>query len=197
YPEAGIASGEQVLRDLARHPATARHLAKKLARHFVSSTPPAPLVTALERTFLETGGDLGQVARTLVGHEASWSVPQRKVLPPYDFLVSLARGFDLHVPPRQIVNLARALGQPLWTPPSPKGWPDDDDAWLGPSSLRERLRLAGQFAARAAQLHDPVHMAQELLGTAISDAEMKAIRRAESRAQGTELLIMSPAFQRR
>eukprot|EP01042_Synura_sphagnicola_P009806 gene9806-12583_t len=58
YADTGVDQGKSVLRDLSRHPATAKHIATKLARHFVSDTPPPALVTRLAKTFKKTDGDL-------------------------------------------------------------------------------------------------------------------------------------------
>jgi uncharacterized protein (DUF1800 family) len=196
YRDRGQATGEEVLRDLARHPATARHMARKLATHFVSDKPSAALVERLERSFLDTGGDLKEVARALLESQQSWESPPAKVLPPYDLLVSVARGLALEPRPREMLRLVNLLGQPLWRPPAPAGWPDSDDGWAAPSAMRERLRIA-EVAGRQAAAADPRHLAEDILGDAMGASTTQAIARAETREQGIELLIMSPEFQRR
>ena len=95
YPDRGVQSGEEVLRDLAAHPATAAHIARKLAQHFVAEAPPPALVARLEKTFLDTGGDLGALAKTLATSEEAWRAAPTKVLPPCDFLIAVVRGFNL------------------------------------------------------------------------------------------------------
>ena len=70
YPEAGADEGLAVLDDLARHPATAQHLATKLVRHFVADDPPADAVTRIARVFLASDGDLAAVSRALVDLDA-------------------------------------------------------------------------------------------------------------------------------
>jgi uncharacterized protein (DUF1800 family) len=216
YVDEGQRTGERVLDDLARHPATARYIATRIARHFVSETPPPALVAALEKTFRDSDGDLERVTKTLVTHSESWTTKPAKVVPPYDFVVSLVRGFGLSLKPQEVLRLASALGQPLWTPPSPKGWPDDDEAWTGPSAIRERLRIAEKAARdvapppkgaktgatvmpdpRLTTFGDPREAADDLLGPGLSDATRTAIARAETREQGYELLMMAPEFLRR
>jgi len=197
YQDDGRASGEKVLADLARHPATARHIALRLARHFVADEAPPALVARLAKTFRGTDGDLAAVCRALVTSSEAWTAPVKKAVPPYDFVVALMRGFALEPKPGEALRLARALGQPLWHPPAPKGWPDGDDAWLGPSAVRERLRIAERAARMVDRLADPRVVAEDLLGDGMSDATRQAIARAETREQGFELLIMSPEFQRR
>ncbi|HRD74413.1 MAG TPA: DUF1800 family protein [Hyphomicrobiaceae bacterium] len=197
YLDQGVMTGEAVLEDIARQPATARHIALKLARHFVSEAPPQALVAELAETFLKTGGDLAALARTLVAHPAAWSTPAVKIVPPYDFLVSLARGLGHRPKAGEFMRLSAALGQPIWMPPSPKGWPEDDNAWTGPSAIRERLRIAEMAARQIDKLADPRTVAADALGPRLSDETRQAIARAENREQGFELLIMSPEFQRR
>jgi uncharacterized protein (DUF1800 family) len=197
YPDYGERTGENVLRDLARHPSTARRVAGKLARHFVSDSPPAALVEQLERTFLASEGNLRAVMEALIKSPQVWEAPPAKVLPPYDFLVAVARGIGFQPRPLELLRLTNILGQPLWRPPSPAGWPDTDDGWASPSAMRERLRVAEVAARRGGASGDPREVAQDVLGDAIGASTRQAVARAEAREQGLELLIMSPEFQRR
>src|SRR5476651_525128 len=73
YQDNGINQGRAVLRDLAQRPATAHHIAFKLARHFVADQPPPELVSAMTATFLRTRGDLAAVYQTLLASDAAWS----------------------------------------------------------------------------------------------------------------------------
>lgn len=199
YEDRGQETGEAVLADLARHPATAKHIAMKLASHFVSQSPPPALVVRLALVFTKTDGDLAAMARTLAEASEAWEAPPRKVVPPYDFMVALIRAFGLEEKQRlaMVLRLSAAIGQPLWAPPSPKGWPDDDGAWMGPSAVRERLRIAERVAREIDRSLDPRAVAADLLGGILSEATRLAIERAEAREQGLELLIMSPEFLRR
>jgi uncharacterized protein (DUF1800 family) len=198
YKDHGQRAGEAVLDDLARHPATARHIARKLAVHFVSDKPPPALLARLERTFRDTEGNLRELARTLAASPEAWEPPPRKIVPPYDFIVQMMRGLGLEPQPGQAMRLAAALGQPTWAPPSPKGWPEHDDAWMGPSAIRERLRFAERAARQASQAaSDPRQLAENLLGPGLSTSTRQAIARAETREQGLGLMIMSPEYLRR
>jgi uncharacterized protein (DUF1800 family) len=197
YPDQGRATGEAVLVDLGRHPATAKHIAGKLARHFVSDTVSPKLIGALERSFLDTGGDLAAVTKVLVTADEAWSAAPAKMVPPSDFVVSLARGFQSKAKAPELLRLVNMLGQPLWSVPSPKGWPDDDQAWAGPSALRERLRIAELVARQMDKTADPRAIADDVFGGALSEYTRQAVARAETREQGFELLIMAPEFQRR
>jgi uncharacterized protein (DUF1800 family) len=197
YGGQGVEDGEQALAHLARHPSTARHLAQKLAKHFIADNPPAAVVERLAATFGKTDGNLKEVALELVRSEEAWAVAPRKIVPPTDFLTNLERGFGIQFRPPEWRRLSAALGQPIWDPPSPKGWPDDDDMWMAPASMRERLRIA-EFVARTIDIGaDPRALARELLGDALSPATATAIAHAEAVQQGYELLIMSPEMLRR
>jgi uncharacterized protein (DUF1800 family) len=197
YAQPGRASGEAVLADLARHPKTARHIAHKLARHFVSDHHAPALVARLEKTFIETDGDLAAVSRALVMSPEAWDAPAAKIVPPFDFAVSLVRGFDLKAPPAEVNRLAAVLGQPLWQVPSPKGWPDDDNAWMGPSPVRERLRIAEMVSKGVPRATDPRALLADLAGPAVNEHTKQAVMRAETREQAIELMVMSPDFLRR
>ena len=80
-----------VVADLARHPSTARHVARRMAIHFVAPDPPPSLVAKLERSFLDTDGDLRAMARTLATADEAWAAPVDSFLPPIDYVVALAR----------------------------------------------------------------------------------------------------------
>lgn len=196
YRQPGQDAGLAILDDLARHPSTARHVARKLARHFVSDDPPAGLVARMETAFRTSDGDLAAVVRALVTAPEAWERTAAKIIPPYDFLVSLQRSFATTQPPAECVRLCQILGQPMWNATSPKGWPEDDDAWISPSPIRERLRIA-ESVARTSPVGDPRVLLADLTGGTAGDATRQAVERAESRTQAIELMIMSPEFMRR
>ncbi|NOU06740.1 MAG: DUF1800 family protein [Hyphomicrobiaceae bacterium] len=197
YKNEDAVTGVKCLEDLARHPATARHIARKFARHFVADQVPDALTQRLEKAFRDTEGDLTALAKTLVTSDEAWAVPASKLLPPIDLVVALTRSLAHQTTAPEMLRLANQLGQPLWQPPSPKGWPDDDNGWANPSALRERLRIAEQVARLLDKSVDPRQLAEAVLGRDMRKETRDAVARAENREQGLELLIMSPDFQRR
>jgi uncharacterized protein (DUF1800 family) len=197
YAQDDVTQGEAVLRDLARHPATARHIARKFARSFVSDAPPDALVARLEANFRQSGGDLKALARTLLQSEEAWSTPPNKIKTPQEFLFSAVRGLDIDVPANYVIRAMRDLGQEPWNAGSPAGYPDDNGSWLAPDGLTNRLDLAEYLAERARSDHDPRRLAVELLGPSVPQETLQPIAFAESRKQGLALLLMSPDFQRR
>src|SRR5271163_2207077 len=118
-----MAQGRAVLADLARHPATAQHIAQKLACHFVADDPPPTLVAKLAKAFNDTDGDLKEVSKTLVKAEESWTTQRTKLKRPADWIVGILRltGAQGSIPIGRLLNAQASLGEPLWRPPAPNG----------------------------------------------------------------------------
>src|SRR5215469_3914711 len=91
YADSGVDQGRAVLRDLARHPATAQHIAEKLVRHFVADEPPPALVAKLAKTFTDTDGNLKEVAKTLVTADESWAPQRQKLKAPAQWVAAMVR----------------------------------------------------------------------------------------------------------
>jgi uncharacterized protein (DUF1800 family) len=195
FPDAGFAQGRAVLAMLARHPATARHVAQKLVRHFVGTPPPA-LAERLARRFTETEGDLREVTISLVTAPEAWSAPRQKFKRPGEWIVGALRATGVTPPDiRPVIQAQDMLGEPLWRPPAPQGFVDDDSAWL--DGLAQRLDIANQLARRVAGLVEPEAAMDAALGPLASPEIRQAVARAESRPQALALLFMAPEFQRR
>jgi uncharacterized protein (DUF1800 family) len=197
YGGDGFAQGRAVLDDLASRPATAKHIAYKLARHFVADEPPPALVDRLAKCFQDTHGNLLEVSKALVTSPEAWQAPRGKLKPPGEWIMASLRmtGF---VPKdvRRIVNAQNLLGEPLWRPPAPKGFSDDGAAWI--DGLAQRLDIANQIA-RLAGGHgqEPDAMVESALGPLASSDTRDAVRRAASPPQALALLLMAPEFQKR
>ena len=199
YPEGGVEQAEAVLDDLAAHPETARHVARKLAVHFVGETAPLSLVERLAAEFRRSDGDLDAVVRALVSSDAAWLAEPRKVLPPYDFVIAVFRALE-DAPRFQVVAKAlKTFGHSIWQAPSPAGWPDEDEAWASPHALVERLDWIRQVTPRSARSvgGNVINYADDLFAGSLSKYTRQSIARAESREQALALLFMAPEFQRR
>lgn len=196
YEDYGIEQGRSVLNDLARHPATATHLATKLVRHFVSDQPPQPLVDRIAKRFRDTNGNLKEVAKTLITSPEAWDAPRTKMQRPAEWLVGAFRATGIAPSDiRPFVQSQNLLGEPLWRPPAPNGFSDDSATWM--DGLAQRLDIANQFARRSGDLIDPEGVAEASFGPLLSDDTRQTLKRAESRQQAVALLLMSPEFQRR
>ncbi|WP_027576092.1 DUF1800 domain-containing protein [Bradyrhizobium sp. WSM1743] len=198
YEATGLAQGEAALADLARHPSTANFIATKFVRHFVADDPPPALVARLRDVFVRTDGDLKAMATTLVDSDEAWRAPLTKLRSPYDFLVASGR-LLARVPddPGVYLNSLNLLGQPLWSPPGPNGFPDTSAAWAAPEGIKLRLDIAAQIGARLGNNIDPLDLLEFAAADAASIETRRTIERAESRPQALALLLMSPEMQRR
>ena len=198
YEPAGLAQGEAALADIARHPSTANFIAAKFVRHFVADDPPPALVARLRDVFIKTDGDLKALAVTLVDSDEAWRAPLTKMRSPYDFLVASGR-LLARVPedPGAYLNNLNLLGQPLWSPAGPNGFPDTSAAWAAPEGMKLRLDIAAQIGARLGNNIDPLDLLEFAAADAASIETRRTVERAESRQQALTLLLMSPEMQRR
>ncbi|MEH2491325.1 DUF1800 domain-containing protein [Bradyrhizobium sp. AZCC 2230] len=198
YEATGLAQGEAALADIARHPSTANFIAIKFVRHFVADDPPPALVARLRDVFIKTDGDLKALATALVDSNEAWQAPLTKMRSPYDFLVASGR-LLARVPedPGGYLGNLNLLGQPLWTPAGPNGFPDTSAAWAAPEGMKLRLDIASQMGARLGPNIDPLDLLEFAAADAASTETRKTIERAESRQQALALLLMSPEMQRR
>jgi len=199
YDQPGARQAEAVLRDLAVHPATARHVATKLARHFTGDEPPASLVERLAGDFARTGGDLPSLYRTLVASPEPWAAAPAMFKSPWDWTVSMLRA--LKTPAlgerQNIAAMFTQLGQPVWRPGSPKGYDDTVATWAGSAALMQRVELASRIAGRIGDRADARRLAPLVLADALTPETAEAIARADSPGQGIAMLFASPAFLRR
>ena len=198
YPDTGYDQAVAVLHDLTRHPSTAQFIATKLARHFIADEPPPAAVQRIAAAFTASGGDLPTVYRALIDSPEAWQQPLAKFKTPADFIVSAFRGLQLPVPADKApVGLFQLLGQRIWCPGSPAGWPDRGADWDGASELLKRIEWADAVGQRVGPRRDARQLAPRLLGDVLSSATGTAIAHAQSAAQALTLLLAAPEFMRR
>jgi len=198
YADADMAQGKAVLRDLAAHPATARHIAMKLARHFVADEPPAELVERLASAFRTSEGHLPTVYTALVNWDGAWQSDTLKFKQPHEFIYSSLRALDVTPrEPKALLAPFEVLGQRHWSPGSPAGWPDRQADWDGADALMQRIEWSVALADRVGDSHSALATADAALGPLASTQTRKALASASSGSQGLALLLMSPEFQRR
>jgi len=146
----GMEDGEQVLDILARHPSTARYIALKLSRRFVSDTPPAALVERAAATFTRTDGDIRAVVRAIVTSPEffSRSAYRSKIKSPFELVVSALRAVNAapDTTPRIAMIVAR-LGQPLFGHQAPNGYPETGDGWINTGAILNRINFGTAIAS--------------------------------------------------
>ena len=146
----GIEDGEDVLDIVSRHPATARFIATKLVRHFVSDDPPQALIDQAAATFTRTDGDIREVVRTIITSNEFFSQQayRSKVKSPFEVVVSALRAMDAQPDstPRTAQVIA-FLGQPIYGHQAPNGYPDTGDAWMNAGAILNRINFGMAAAA--------------------------------------------------
>lgn len=146
----GKKDGEAVLDLLVRHPSTARFIATKLARRFVSDTPPESLVARMAETFQKTDGDIRAVVQTMVYSPEFWSrqAYRAKIKKPFELVASAVRALGAEVEvPLLLVSWVERVGEPLYQCQPPTGYSDRSEAWVNTGALLNRLNFAIALAA--------------------------------------------------
>jgi uncharacterized protein (DUF1800 family) len=198
YEDSGERQAGAILHDLATAPATARHIAFKLARHLVADDPPPALVQRLAAAFERSGGDLPAVYRVLVESPEAWASAPAKFKTPWEWAVSSLRALGRReMPAMQVAALMNQLGQPTWRPGSPAGYDDVAATWAAPDALLRRVEVAQRIASQAGDRVDARALAPQLLPGAVSAETTAALARAESPGSALALLLVSPEFMRR
>jgi len=195
--EGGQMEGVQMLDVLARHPSTARFIATKLVRHFVADDPPRAAVDAVAASFRETNGDLAAAMRTLIARPEAWDPPLAKLRTPNDLVTGTLRA--LGNPPlddKAIHHSLALLGQAPFAAPSPAGWPDRADAWLGPEALMRRIEWARLVANRMGRA-DAMQFAEMTIAPVMGAATRQSIEDAPDPREAVTMWLASAEFERR
>jgi len=197
YAQAGEAQSQAVLDDLASSPATATHLATKLARHFCGDAPPPALVDRLKAAWLKSDGDLPTLYRVLIDSEEAWTPAPLKFKTPWEWSLSMWRASGMReVRPDTVVGLLEQLGQPIWKAGQHNGYDDIISSWAAPDAVLRRFEAAQSFAEHAGRV-DATALAPRLFPDALSPATAQSLARAESPTQALALLLVAPEMMRR
>jgi len=149
----GEAEGLEILHMLAMNPATAHHVSYQIAQRFVSDTPPPALVDAMAATWMQTGGDIREVLRTMLNRPEFWSKDayRAKVKTPEEYVISAVRatgGEVVH--PAALVEAIGQLGMPLYGCQTPNGYAWTAEAWLNSGELLDRMNFSMALADNSA-----------------------------------------------
>jgi uncharacterized protein (DUF1800 family) len=209
----GERDGEEVLDILASHSSTARFIATKLARRFVSDEPPQSLVDRAAERFRETKGDLREVVRTIVTSREFFApdVYRAKVKTPFEFVASAVRATEAEsINAMPLVQTLRELGMPPYQCQPPTGYADKAEAWVNTGALLNRMNFAVALTeGRVRGMRAPVASSGEsiqavrdeivdrVLAGDVSASTRETVAKASRPSQAVALLLGSPEFQRR
>lgn len=222
-PGRGMRDAEDVLDILARHPSTARYIAGKLVRRFVSDAAPETLIDRAAATFTATDGDIAAVVRTIVYSEEFFSRAafRAKVRTPFEFLVATMRALDISTVARGLAARTLAeFGQPVYGRETPDGWPDYNEAWMNSGAILKRVFFSaellegnfdlmtpdrwdgwGRYGKKSVEEQADGVIAALLAGTASPETKVALLASSgEGLARLQEMVVTalgSPDFQRR
>ncbi|WP_374583410.1 DUF1800 domain-containing protein [Pseudoduganella sp.] len=190
----GVAEGEYALDVLAAHPATARHISRKLAQYFVADTPPPALVERMAQTWSASNGDIRSVLRTLFASQEfmDQQYAGAKFKTPYQYVVSASRAAAVPMTEaKPLAGILARLGMPLYGCQTPDGYKNTESAWLNPDGLARRISYALTLApgADAATL-------QQALGAGISRRTADIVADSNERLRAA-MLLGSPDFMQK
>jgi len=175
----GMKDGEQVIELLAKNPNTAKFISTKLARRFVSDTPPPALVDRMAKTFQKSDGDIREVLRTMIYSPEFWTrdAYRAKVKTPYELVVSSVRALGTDVDtPMPLVQWVGRIGEPLYQCQPPTGYSDKAETWVNTGALLNRLNFSLAIAGN--KVRGSRSDVQALLGTDSSSDPKAALDRA-------------------
>lgn len=206
--EASTAPIEAVMADLARHPATAMHLATKLAAHFVNDDPDPALVAAIAAAYRDSDGDLLACYAAMLAHPAAWAQPAVKIRQPFDFVVGGLRGLGMQASDlaalnqkdyrRYLFHPLTIMGQNWQRPTGPDGFADKASDWIIPQTMAGRVSWAMGVPRRLLDpLPDPREVVHWALGPDPAPEVVFAAGSAETAREGIGVIFASAAFNRR
>jgi uncharacterized protein (DUF1800 family) len=212
----GLAEVDEALDRLARHPATARHISRKLVQYWLSDPPPAALVDRVAQAFTASDGDIAWTLRTLLGSREFAQGTGRRFKDPMRFVISALR---MTHDERVILNTGpvlfwlNRLGQPLYGRQTPDGWPLDEAAWSGPGQMTVRFEVARAIGSGTSGLFQgegvspsagppaapvmPRALHDQVLRHGLGPRTREALAQATTPQEWNTFLLASPELMRR
>ena len=196
YPEGGESEGTAAIANLCRQPSTARFIATKLVRHFVSDRPHPLDIDVIASVYLDTDGDLGEVSLALLDLDSAFYGADRKIRSPQEFVIAMGRSLGLSTVDRKVVSALTSLRHTPWSPPSPAGYSDEVAEWGDPDGLLRRADLARMVTKRSrARLPDAGAFARDVMEVRDPALLNALLAEQSSAADQATLIFASPDFQ--
>ncbi len=211
----GLGELDEALDRLARQPATARFISRKLATYWLADTPPPALLQAMAKAFERSDGDIAQTLQVLFESPEFADPAARKFKDPVRFVVSAVRlAYDekpiLNVGP--MLNWINRMGEPLYGRPTPDGYALQSTAWASPGQLATRFEVAKAIGSGSAGLFrtdgpQPLErpafpqlanaLYYQSIAKTLSPATRKALDQAGSPQEWNAFLLSSPEMMQR
>jgi uncharacterized protein (DUF1800 family) len=211
----GLPEIEEVADLLAKHPATAHFVSRKLAVYFVGDDPPAALVERMANTFRQSDGDIAATLATLFHSQEFTASLGRKFKDPIHYAVSavrLAYGDKPILNTNPMLGWLNRMGEPLYGHLTPDGYPLTQAAWASPGQMVVRFEVARTIGSNSAGLFKPdapdaverpafPQLANALYYTTTASrldaATHEALDQAKSPQEWNMFLLASPEFMNR
>jgi uncharacterized protein (DUF1800 family) len=151
----GLGELDEALDRLARQPATARFISRKLATYWMSDDPPLGLVARMAQVFERSDGDIAQTLDALFASPEFARATGRKFKDPVRYVISAVRlAYDDKPVPNvgPILNWLNRMGEPLYGRPTPDGYPLGEQAWASPGQMATRFEIARAIGTGSAGL---------------------------------------------
>jgi uncharacterized protein (DUF1800 family) len=146
----GIHEGEQLIEYLAKHPSTAKNLAKKLALKFISDNPSQKSIDEIAQVFLKTEGDLTEVYKKIFSMPEFWSEEnyKSKIRDPFEYFAFVSRSLDIKFQAtkekdlKKIFQYFEQTGEPIYNCQPPTGFKMTSSNWVSAGALVSRINLS-------------------------------------------------------
>jgi uncharacterized protein (DUF1800 family) len=211
----GLGELEEALDRLARSPATARFICRKLITYWLTDEPPLPLLQAMEQTFQSSDGDIAKTLDVLFASPEFSRTEQQKFKDPVRFVVSAVRlAYDekpvLNVGP--MLNWINRMGEPLYGRATPDGYSLQSAAWTSPGQLTTRFEVAkaigsgsaGLFRTEGPQAQERAAFPQlanalyyQSIIKTLGPATLNALQQSASPQEWNAFLLSAPEMMRR
>lgn len=208
-PGGGEKDLDRLVEIVCSHPSTAKFVATKLCKRFVSMEPPASVVGKVAAEFTRTRGDIKCVLRALFSAPEFTASRGQLLKRPLKFMVSAMRALAADTQAEKpVLEPLQRMGHGLFQYPTPDGYPDEELPWMGTLMWRWNFGLAlasGKQPAARVELwrlarslgvkNEAADWFSYLVGRSPMPEELAALKDADE-TQVVGLILASPAFQR-